>query len=236
MALNDDKVLSECEKSLYQAGYTIADMIEYMGRNNSKFFALDDKNYKKFASLYEQIKSESLDINEKGSKLEEVMEILFKKSAEKLFDVYRNCRTSTNEIDLLIKWTDNAKMANLNTIYPYFGDSFLCECKNYDNKVNVTYVGKFCYLMNITNTSFGIMIAWKGITGRGKWSDSAGLIKKFALKENRYIIVLEKNDFSRIYRKEANLFSIINDKYIALKNEIDYDKYILKHDAEEFLK
>lgn len=76
----------------------------------------------------------------------------------------------------------------------------------------------------------------EGVTARSKWSDSVGLIKKVALKEDKYVIVLDKNDFCRIYKKEANIFSIINDKYWALKNEIDYEKYILKHDAEESMK
>ena len=82
----------------------------------------------------------------------------------------------------------------------------------------------------------GKMVAWEGITSRSKWSDSSGLIKKYALKENRYVVVLTKDDLERIYKKEANIFSIVNDKYLALKNEIDYDKYILKHEAETGLK
>lgn len=164
------------------------------------------------------------------------MQVLFEKSVSVFFDVYRNCRNSTNEIDLLIRWTENARMAQIHSAFPCFGESFLCECKNYGRRVSVTYVGKFCHLMNCTNTSLGVMVSWEGITSRGAWSDSSGLIKKIALKENRYIVVLDKNDFERIYRKEASIFSIVNDKYLALKHEIDYSKYILKHEAEEALK
>ncbi len=78
-----------------------------------------------------------------------------------------------------------------------------------------------------------IMISWDGVTGRGKWSDSQGLIKKIALREKRYIIVLDKFDLKKIYEKKESVFSIIYDKYIALKNETDYDKYIEKHEAED---
>lgn len=126
-------------------------------------------------------------------------------------------------------------MSGIDDAFPFFGDFFLCECKNYDGNVNVTYVGKFCYLMNVTGTKLGIMIAWDGITARGPWSDSRGLIKKFALKEDKYVIVIDKDDLSRIYKKEASIFSIINDKYLALKCEIDFSKYILKHEAESQL-
>ena len=108
----------------------------------------------------------------------------------------------------------------------------MCECKNYNGKVDVTYVGKFCSLMLVTGTNLGIMVSWDGVTGRGSWSDSKGLIKKIALKENKYIVVIDKNDLCRIYNKEASIFSMIYDKYLALQTEVDYSKYILKHDAE----
>ena len=230
---SDEKVLERFEDLLHETGYTLSDMINLFGQKNSKLLNLEGENYMRFASLYEELESGVLSKKEKGATLEELTSVLFEKSVSNMFEVYRNCRTSTNEIDLLICWTENARLANMNTAFPCFGNSFLCECKNYDGKVDVTYVGKFCYLMNVTNTSLGIMVAWDGVTARSKWSDSAGLIKKVALQEHRYIIVLDKKDFSRIYKKEANLFSIINDKYLALKNEIDYEKYILKHNAED---
>ena len=86
--------------------------------------------------------------------------------------------------------------------------------------------------MAVTNTDFGVMVSWDGVTGRSKWSDSLGLIKKIALGEKRYIIVLDKYDLKKIYNKEKSLFSIVYDKYTALKYEIDYSKYIEKHEAE----
>lgn len=232
----EERVVEQVEDLLNEAGYTLADLINRIGNKNSKLLMLDDTSYQKYVQLYDLIVNGKLTKDEKGKKLEEITSLLFQNSVSGLFDVYRNCRTSTNEMDLLVRWTDNARLSNINTAFPCFGDSFLCECKNYDGKVNVTYVGKFCYLMNVTNTSLGIMVAWEGITSRSKWSDSSGLIKKYALKENRYVVVLTKNDFERIYKKEANIFSIVNDKYLALKNEIDYDKYILKHEAEAELK
>ena len=79
----------------------------------------------------------------------------------------------------------------------------------------------------------GIMLSWEGITSRGACSDSKGLIKKIALKDNIYIIVIDKTDLKEIYEKRNNVFSIVFDKYILLKNEIDYSKYIKKHECEE---
>ena len=232
----EERVVEQVEDLLNEAGYTLADLINRIGNKNSKLLMLDDTSYQKYVQLYDLIVNGKLTKGEKGKKLEEITSLLFQNSVSGLFDFYRICRTITNEMDLLVRWTDNARLSNINSAFPCFGDSFLCECKNYDGKVNVTYVGKFCYLMNVTDTSLGIMVAWEGITSRSKWSDSSGLIKKYALKENRYVVVLTKDDFERIYKKEANIFSIVNDKYLALKNEIDYDKYILKHEAEAGLK
>lgn len=126
-------------------------------------------------------------------------------------------------------------MGGISTVFSFIGDSFLCECKNYKGPVDVTYVGKFNSLMSVADTYFGVMISWDGISGRNEWKDSKGLIKKIALREKRYIVVLDKKDLKELCNGEKNIFSMLYDKYIALKNETDYDKYIVKHEAEEEL-
>lgn len=80
------------------------------------------------------------------------------------------------------------------------------------------------------------MIAWNGIAGRSKWSDASGLIRKIALRDNTYIIPIEKKDFKAIYEQKANIFSIIHDKYLALQNEIDYSAYVQHHELEKDFK
>ena len=137
---------------------------------------------------------------------------------------------------MLVKWTDQTNLAGINQSFPFLWDSFLCECKNYDGAGNVTYVGKFCSLMIVTNTDFGVMISWDGVTGRSKWNDSQGLIKKFALIAKKYIIVLEKTDLKQIRDGKKNLFSLLHNKYLALKADIDYEKYIEIHEAEHSMK
>lgn len=194
---------------------------------------ISDEDNKKCLELYNIIKKGKLTRSQKGKKLEELTSLLFEKSVKNLFDVYRNCRTSTNEVDLLIRWTEKARLSGINNAFLCFGESFLCECKNYDGPVNVTYVGKFCSLMTVASTKLGIMVSWDGVSGRTKWNDSKGLIKKIALHENKYIIVIDKTDIELICYKKKNLFSIIYDKYTALKQEIDYDIYIMKHEAED---
>ena len=217
----DEKKIRDVEQAINQSGYTLADLINQLGRHNSKMLMMSDEYLTKFSELLSCIEKGNLSKQDKGKKLEELSELLFRKSVENLFDIYKNCRTSTNEIDLLIRWTENARLAGINRAFPFMGDIFLCECKNYNGAVSVTYVGKFSSLMSVTNSVFGIMISWDGVTGRNKWTDAKGLIKKIALRENRYIIVLDRADLKEISEKKKSVFSLAYDKYTALKNEID---------------
>lgn len=223
------------EQLLKQAGYTLSDLMQDASKYNSSLLRFRKEDLDACKKLYAEIEKDSLDTGEKGKKLEELARILFEQSVEKLFTVYKNCRTSTNEIDLLVRWTEEARLSGMSQSFPFMGDTFLCECKNYDGKVSVTYVGKFCSLMLVTDTDFGVMISWDGVTGRSKWNDAQGLIKKFALSSKKYIVVLDKYDIKKICEEKKNLFSLLHDKYLALKDDIDYQKYIEKHDAEHVL-
>lgn len=210
-------------------GYTLERFLKEFGTKNLSFFELEPEQFQQYINIFDKINNCTLK-QEKGKLLEELTLILFKNN---LFEIRKNCRTSTNEIDLLLYWTENARACGLQNIFSCFTESFLCECKNYINKVNVTYVGKFYSLMMVTNNKFGVMITWEGVTGRGKWDSSLGLIKKIALKSDMYIIVIDKHDLKRIYNKSSNIFSIIQDKYISLKNDVDLHNYIIKHDCED---
>jgi hypothetical protein len=228
-----EKDFRAVEQVINRLGYTLADFIRESSRYNSSLLMMSDDSQMKYKELYECIDNGGLSKGEKGRKLEELSILLFQNSVENLFDVYRNCRTSTNEIDLLIRWTEQARLSGVSNSFPCFGETFLCECKNYNGAVSVTYVGKFSSLMSVTNVNLGIMISWHGVTGRNQWSDSLGLIKKIALHENHYIIVLDKIDLKKIYERKSSVFSIVYDKYMALKTDIDYNKYIVKHEAED---
>ncbi len=230
---SEEKRFREAEQALQQSGYTLAGLMLDLSRYKSTLLMMGDSDIEKYKEIYDCIDNGGLSRGEKGKKLEELSTLLFQNSVTKFFDVYNNCRTSTNEIDLLIRWSESARISGISRAFPCFSESFLCECKNYKGKVGVTYVGKFSSLMSVTNTDFGVIVSWDGVTGRSKWSDSLGLVKKIALSEKRYIIVLDKYDLKKIYNKEESVFSLVYDKYTALKNEIDYSKYIQKHEAED---
>lgn len=113
------------------------------------------------------------------------------------------------------------------------GNGVLCECKNYSKNLGVTYVGKFAYLLRLSDFKIGIIFTLKGLTGQSKWRDSKGLIRKIALKEGLYILDFTIEDYKRIKENGAIFLDMVESKYFALKNDIEYDSFIIKHEAEE---
>lgn len=226
----EDTTVQNIETILADKGMTLAQLINELGRKNSSVLNLPDIKQNEFCSLYDQIDGGSLSKTEKGKKLEQLVALLF--GEESLFDCRRNFRTSTNEIDLLLTWSKKARDAGIANAFPCFGDSFICECKNYDRKLNVTYVGKFYSLLAVTKMKFGLIVAWEGVTGRGEWNDSKGLIKKIALRDDTFIVSIDKDDLTQIYNKSQNIYSLLMNKFDALKCDISYQRFISPHEAE----
>ncbi len=223
----------DIEKMLSDKGWTLAKFLRMSAEKNSQTLNLDNINQQKFKDCYDIIEKKQYKTEEKGKKLEELISILFE-GYEGLIEVIRNCRTSSNEIDLLLDWSEKARRANLNSAYTCIENGFLCECKNYGKKVSVTYIGKFFSLLCVSNVKLGIMIAWEGVSGgSSSWNYGTGLIKKIALKKDIYILVIDKDDLKKIYNGKTNIFSLIYEKHKALQYNIDYSKYICKHNAEK---
>lgn len=230
MMRTEDTVVRNIENLLANNGMTVSQLINHLGRRNSTVLNLPDEKQKEFRKLYDQIDSDLFDKTEKGRKLEQLVAILFGENS--LFDCRQNFRTSTNEIDLLLSWGKKARLAGIANAFPCFGESFICECKNYETKMKVTYVGKFYSLLAVTKMKFGLIVAWEGITGRGEWADSKGFIKKVALSNGTFIVSLDKHDLRHIYEQSQNVYSILMEKFDALKSDISYEKYISCHEAE----
>lgn len=170
----------------------------------------------------------------KGQSLEELASYLMKISGG-IFEVERNIRTSTNEIDQLFRLTPKGKVLLAHGLINKKYELFLGECKNYKKSVDVTYVGKFCSLMLTNRVKLGILFSYHGISGKD-WKEGAGLVKKFYLHkeelENRFCIIdFSKDDFIAIANGK-NLLTIIEQKLIALQIDTDYTQYLSKHPAE----
>lgn len=223
------KAATQVNQLMNSLGLTVSELISFTGKQDSKLLNLSADKQKQFMELYDKLESGRYTDHVKGALLEQLTDILFNKS---LFRTMKNCRTSTNELDILVEWTDEARLANIHKAFPNFGNIFICECKNYTKTVSVTYVGKFISLLITSNISLGIMVAWHGVTGRSAWSDSKGLIKKIALSRGIFIIVIEQSDLKKLYNQETNIFALVHDKYNALKMDIDYTRWIANHEAE----
>lgn len=193
----------------------------------------DEKiEYNKLLKRLEESNSSTQSTRDKGKALEEIASFVLKSSH--IFDVYENIRTSTNELDQLVKVKDkNRYLIGWNIIDKRYLN-FIGECKNYDSKVSVTYVGKICSLLLTTQNQLCILFSYYGATGE-KWSDGTGLIKKFYLSkekdEDRFCIIdFNINDFREI-SKGGNLLEIITNKMLALKNDTNYSNLLSPHEA-----
>lgn len=178
-------------------------------------------------------KNEEDDNRIKGEALEDLVAAMFEATGE-YFEIYRNIRNGTNEVDLFVQFSGKAK--RISHILGERYSDIICECKNYGTHVKVTYVGKFYSLMQSTNNKIGIMFSHAGFSGKS-WSAATGLSKKlFMLKEKEedktYILDFSKDDFKAILDGES-LFNILNNKCQALRLGIDeIKKYITLHPNE----
>lgn len=240
--MNDVGKYKELEEYMCQNNITLEGYFKHLGKRNTSLLNLSDDAYREYAKYFEELRD---DVNEydnsgkylltsqqRGALLEKMAGVLFF-DGNAMFNKAINCRTVTNEIDILVSWNKIALQMGIDRAYEFMGKSFLCECKNYTGDVNVTYIGKFFSLMKVSNVKFGILFSRKGMSGKNIWVHGKGLARKIALSERIYIIDITWNDFEKIYNKETNIFNLINDKCNAMKNDINYDEYVLKHEMED---
>lgn len=187
--------------------------------------------YNRLLDIFKKTNSSDRPTKEKGNALEDLANYTIKTSH--VFDIYENIRTSTNELDQLVKISDTQRILIGAKVIDERLENFIGECKNYQSKVPVTYVGKVCSLLSTTQNKICILFSYNGVTGKG-WQDSCGLIKKFYLsKEKRNerfcIIDFNINDFEKI-ANGGNFLQIIEDKILALKNDTDYFYLLSEHE------
>jgi len=170
---------------------------------------------------------------DKGKALEELVSFLLEKSS--VFEVHENIRNSTNEIDqLLILNHKGRKFEEFLDLPDYI---YLSECKNYNKKIGVTWVGKFFSLLTSNKSKIGFLFSYYGFAG-SSWNSSVGLVKKLfltkeKLNERTYIIDINLKDFERI-EEGCSLLEIIQAKIKALRLDTNFEKFLeLKHPAQK---
>ena len=189
------------------------------------------KKKQNILECFKKTNSSNSSTYEKGKSLEELATYTIKTSH--IFEIYINIRTASNELDQLVKINDcNRLLIGLKVIDERLVN-FIGECKNYQNKIPVTYVGKVCSLLTTTQNKICILFSYNGVTGKN-WTDSTGLIKKFYLSKEKLnerfcIIDFNVNDFEEIANGN-NFLQIIENKIMALKNDTDYLKLVTEHE------
>ncbi|PTL08885.1 hypothetical protein BUZ15_11250 [Staphylococcus gallinarum] len=180
-------------------------------------FVLDDNKYEELIDDLEKMRDIEVNSKDKGEKLEKLLVKLLE--GTNLFKCRANIRTSTNEID--IRAEKSVLFNNVKDNYNFdIEDIIYFECKNYKKPIDVTWTGKFHSLLNASNTSLGIFISPKGLTGN-KWSDAHGLCKKLYLKTGIKIISITSDDFRDLNKK--SLIMIIKNKIEELTEDIELD-------------
>lgn len=178
-------------------------------------FMLDQQEYNIMIKKLNILNEETENTKQKGDKLEELLIYILEKSG--IFKCTFNKRTSTNEIDVRAAKTqnfitfENRYDINIENII-YF------ECKNYNQRLGVTYIGKFFSVLNVSGIKLGVVISPFGLTGTG-WSDGNGLCKKLFLKNNIDIISITKEDLMKL--NNESLMNIIQRKIQELREDMD---------------
>lgn len=201
-----------------------------------KLCELTEKQKEEYNKLLEELKivnSSKSSSMEKGKTLEKIATFVLKSA--NIFDIYNNVRNSTNEIDQLVRVNNTGKFLCSNGIIDKRLKNFIGECKNYNKKVDVTYVGKVCSLLETTKNKICIFFSYFGITGKD-WNDASGLIRKFYLSkedvDERFCIIdFNLDDFVSI-KNGNNILQIIEDKIFSLQNDTNYSKFLSPHDFE----
>lgn len=223
-------------------GLTTAEILK-LKKDNEKavelfygFSAWTDEDYQVYEKLLEQLelsykscakenKKLGVTTKNKGDALEGIVNFIIEKSY--FLEVYDNNKTATNELDQIVVISDYGKQAleynNISSsLLNLEGDFFLGECKNYDGKIGVTWIGKFNTLLNVCgNCKLGIIFSYDGLTGKeNNWEAAHGLTKVIytlsPLNEKKYIIDFNIYDFKALSDKNNNFFNILKAKKLAL--------------------
>jgi len=198
---------------------------------NREFLKFNERELTEYNLLLQHFEatngSTKTSTTDKGKSLEDIVTFIFEKSI--IFEIYKNVKTSSNEIDLLIRLNQKGKYLKAQGLVD-FRDDLLSECKNYNKKIDVTWVGKFYSLLNATNNNLGIIFSYKGLSG-DSWKFASGLTKKFYLHSNHLILDFNIDDFT-LLKENHSLVDLLNNKIFQLQNDTNIALEISDHPAQ----
>lgn len=189
--------------------------------------------YSKLLDNFKNVNGSNCSTEEKGRSLEELTLYVIEKSV--IFEVYKNVKTSSNEIDLLVRLNTKGRML-IKDGFIQSEETFLCECKNYNQTIGVTWIGKFYSLLKVTENNLGLLFSYHGFAGRTQngWTSATGLAKKLFLfdKQNTRLIDFNIEDFEKLLEGHS-FIDILNDKIFALQHDLNLNTLITPHPNEQ---
>lgn len=193
----------------------------YISNNNLTYTEIENIK-KEINEIKSKLAKNNLTPSQKGNLFEEYIEKILKLN-EKDIKISKNVRTSDNELDFYLKLTLDAKMKRSREIIPsYIPDHIIFECKNYNEKLPITYINKFYSILIAKSYKMGILLSYNGITGEDKvgWSEGAGFIKKINLLALHYQeLSCIENKMCPLKKKYPYLCYVNKDKIKNLENE-----------------
>lgn len=145
--------------------------------------------------------------DEKKKTLEKLATFLFS-SIDKSISVLPNVRTSTEEIDLLLKNESTAPF------WQRLGSPIFVECKNWSTPVGTNVLRDFKGKMETQGIRNGILISVAGITG-DSWRGAKAYLKEQKMI-GYFIILLDQKDLEEIALGRLSPAEKISEKYYWL--------------------
>lgn len=195
------------------------------GNSTDKYLEELEKLYLQFENYNNTSKKGTT--KDVGDALENLVKVIGEST--NLFEVYSNKRTSTNEIDHIFISKPQAKPLIQTHVFNEF-ENMIIECKNYNNKVGVTWVGKLYSLLRASGCNVGILFSYHGLTGnKNGWNAAVGLTKKIYLKDEIFILDFNKDDIIKLVHGESFL-KLVHEKIQNLKLDT-----VIKYEQHEVL-
>lgn len=150
--------------------------------------------------------------HEKGKLFEKLIRLVLSRFS--VGDTDSDFTVGDNQIDHEFKFIDDY----ITLFTEQIGRTIVCECKNEQSPVDVSYISKLIELCETRESRFGIFFSIVGLTGRG-WIYAEGKRKKNFLRKKLGIISFSLKEIKEL--ENSNLFTLIKNKYQNLIDEID---------------
>jgi hypothetical protein len=99
------------------------------------------------------------------------------------------------------------------------GRYFVCECKDWALRVDVSAFAKFCRVLDSVKSRFGIIFSRVGITGEGTGRDAEREQLKVYQDRAMVIVVVTERDLERVAAGE-NFIEMLRSKYEAVRLDL----------------